>query len=69
MNTFANEFAHRYHQLIHDHKPHNIALDVLEREYECKFDVPVTFPPTYFFIDNSAVDWKDDGWEIYTRVK
>ena len=69
MSTFANEFARRYHQLIHDHKPHSIALDVLEREYSFKFEEAVTMPPTYFFIDNSAADWKDDGWDIHTRVR
>lgn len=68
-NTLANEFTHRYFQLIGDHKTHTSALDILEGEYRFKFEDATTVPPTYFFVDNSAADWIGYGWDIFPRVK
>jgi hypothetical protein len=62
--SLAIEFVTRYHQLIGDHKTHDIALEVLEREFDCYICGDTTTPPTFFFCDNTYADWVDGGWDL-----
>ncbi len=64
----ADEFVARYDMFRLDGKNHFRAMRLTSEEFAHQIELDTTAAPTFFFIDRSGCDYRDEGWDIHGDI-